>query len=215
MKKYVALDIGNVLCHVNFDNLLKEISDTLNLTLEDSLYFINRNQKLNDLGLTNLKKELHDHTGIVSEVTISRIMTSWNETVYANPVVLGMFNKMIAENELQVALLSNIGHEHAHVMEHVLGVGGFFNHAIKHFSCDVGARKPTALYYQSFLMEHPEFEGCVYVDDVLENLTAGVRFGFQPYHFALDKMDVAQELPEIEKMILATDDKPQKNSRWH
>lgn len=213
--KYVALDIGNVICNVNFDSLLKDLSTTFNISIEDALYFLNRNQKLHDLGLTNMQKELNYHLHVVSQVTVERIMTHWNNSISANPAVVSMFNKMIVENDLQVALLSNIGHEHADMMPRILGQGGFFDNAIKHFSCDVGARKPTLLYYQSFLMEHPEFEGCVYVDDVQENLEAGRRFGFQPYYFALDKMDVGKELPEIEKLILTTGDKPQKNSRWH
>lgn len=211
--KYVALDIGNVLCQVNFDKLLAEISDTLNISLEDSLYFINRNQKMHDLGLTNMKDELKD-AGLVSPITKNRIMTLWNSSITTHHEVITVFNKMIQDNELQVALLSNIGHEHGALMKDLLGAEGFFDKAIKHFSCDVGARKPTALYYQSFLMEHPEFEGCVYVDDVIENLEAGKRFGFRPYHFALDKMNVAQELVEIEKLIL-TPSEPTKNSRWH
>jgi len=71
------------------------------------------------------------------------------------------------------------------------------------------------LYYQSFLMEYPEFHGCVYVDDVAENLEAGKRYGFRPYHFDLSKMDTSQELPEIEKMILEVAEAQEKNPRWH
>ena len=211
--KYVALDIGNVLCQVNFDKLLAEISDTFNISLEDSLYLINRNQKLHDLGFTSMKDELK-HFGLISPVSTNRIMELWNNSIITNHEAIGQFNSMIKNDKLQVALLSNIGHEHAALMKDLLGADGFFENAIKHFSCDVGARKPTALYYQSFLMEHPEFEGCVYVDDVVENLEAGTRFGFRPYHFALDKMDVTSELAEIEKLIL-TPSEPVKNSRWH
>jgi len=190
--KYVALDIGNVLCQVNFDKLLAEISDTFNISLEDSLYLINRNQKLHDLGFTSMKDELK-HFGLISPVSTNRIMELWNNSIITNHEAIGQFNSMIKNDKLQVALLSNIGHEHAALMKDLLGADGFFENAIKHFSCDVGARKPTALYYQSFLMEHPEFEGCVYVDDVV---------------------DVTSELAEIEKLIL-TPSEPVKNSRWH
>jgi len=43
--KYVALDIGNVLCHVDFSEFLNQLSAELNMTLEDAMYFLNRSQK--------------------------------------------------------------------------------------------------------------------------------------------------------------------------
>lgn len=212
--KYVALDIGNVLCHVDFKQFLDDLSETLNITPDEAMYFLNRSQKLHDLGLTAMRDELKDHFKIKSPVTIEKLSVSWNKAIYPDLDVLDMFNAMTEKHNLQVALVSNIGNEHAKLMEEILWHNGFFQNAVKHFSCQVGARKPTLLYYQSFLMEHPKFEGCVYVDDVVENLEAGTKFGFRPYHFALDKMNVAQELVEIEKLIL-TPSEPTKNSRWH
>ena len=52
MKYYVCLDIGNVLCHVDFNVFLADVSESLNVTTEDAMYFLNRSQKLHDLGLT-------------------------------------------------------------------------------------------------------------------------------------------------------------------
>lgn len=211
---YVALDIGNVLCHVDFNQFLNDLSEALNIPLDEALYFLNRSQKLHDLGLTVMKDELKDHLKIKSPVITNKLLDSWNKCITPDLDVLNLFNTMTEKHNLKVALVSNIGIEHAALMEHVLAHNGFFQNAIKHFSCNVGARKPTLLYYQSFLWEHPEFERCAYVDDVIENLEAGKRFGFQTYHFALDKMDTSVELPEIEKLILSTG-KPEKNSRWH
>lgn len=213
--KFVCLDIGNVLCHVDFTEFLRDLSSELNMSLEDALYFLNRTQKLHDLGLTIMKDELHDHLKIKSSVIIDKLLHSWNKSIVPNLQVLDMYNRITQEHGLKVALLSNIGIEHARQAEEILSHGGFFEGAIKHFSCNVGARKPTNLYYQSFLMEYPEFYGCVYVDDVIENLTAGKRYGFQPYHFDLSKMDIDVELPEIEKLILAVGEEHEKNSRRH
>ena len=189
--KYVALDIGNVLCHVDFKKFLDDLSEALNITLDDATYFLNRSQKLHDLGLTVMRDELKDHFKIRSPVTIDKLLASWNQCVYPDLNVLNMFNSLTEKHNLQVALLSNIGNEHAILMERALSHNGFFQNAIKHFSCHVGARKPTLLYYQSFLIEHPKFEGCVYIDDVVENLEAGSKFGFRPYHFASAEYTVA------------------------
>jgi len=213
--KYVALDIGNVLCHVDFNEFLRDLSSELNINLEDALYFLNRSQKLHDLGLTMMRDELHDHFKIKSPVIIERLLLSWNRSISPNHQVLDMYNNLTQDHNLKVALLSNIGIEHAKQAETILNHNGFFDNAIKHFSCNVGARKPTSIYYQSFLMEYPEFHGCVYVDDVIENLETGKRYGFRPYHFDMSKMDVTDELQEIEKLILAVGEEHEKNSRRH
>lgn len=213
--KYVALDIGNVLCHVDFTKLLRELSSELNISLEEALYFLNRSQKHHDLGLTMMKDELYDHFKIRSPVIVERILYQWDRSIQPNFQALDMYNTLSEKHGLQVALLSNIGIEHAKQAEEILSHGGFFERAIKHFSCNVGARKPTNLYYQSFLLEYPEFHGCVYVDDVVENLEAGKRYGFKPYHFALDSMDINEKLPEIEKMIIEVGEEREKNPRWH
>jgi FMN phosphatase YigB (HAD superfamily) len=213
--KYVALDIGNVLCHVDFNGFLNDLSAELNVNLEDAMYFLNRSQKKHDLGITIMRDELHDHFHIKSPVIIDRLLHSWSKSIKPDLRVLDMYNTMTEKHGLKVALLSNIGIEHAKQAEEILAHGGFFEGAIKHFSCNVGARKPTSLYYQSFLMEYPEFHGCVYVDDVLENLETGKRYGFRSYHFDLSKMDTSRELPEIEKMILEVAEVQEKNPRWH
>jgi FMN phosphatase YigB (HAD superfamily) len=208
MKYYVCLDIGNVLCHVDFNVFLADVSESLNVTTEDAMYFLNRSQKLHDLGLTVMKDELRDHLKIKSQVTIDKLLLSWNNCITPNYKVLDMFNNLTEKFDFQVALLSNIGLEHSILMEKVLDHGPFFENALKHFSCYVGARKPTSLFYQSFLWDHPEFKGCVYVDDVVENLETGSKFGFRPYHLALDSMSVEKELLEIEKAILAGPSNP-------
>lgn len=212
--KYVALDIGNVLCHVDFSGFLNDLSSEVNITLEEALYFLNRNQKQHDLGLVFMKNEMRDYLDIKSPVTIERLLHSWDQSIVPNLQVLDMYNRL-KEQGLKIAILSNIGVEHAKQAEQILNHNGFLEGAVRHYSCDVGARKPTNLYYQSFLMEHPEFSGCVYVDDVIENLEAGKRYGLRPYHFDMSKMDVTTELQEIEKLILEVAEVQEKNPRWH
>ena len=40
--KYLAVDLGNVICNVNFDRFTRKLSKTLNLTSEDVNYFLHR-----------------------------------------------------------------------------------------------------------------------------------------------------------------------------
>lgn len=185
--KYACFDIGNVLCHVNFDKILAAISKEMNITKADVLYFLSRTQKLHDLGLTNLKDELHDHFKIHSEVIMQELLSAWNESVWHEPVMIQLLNEL-TENNVKIALLSNIGFEHANFLTKELSGNKSFRDAIHFFSCNVGTRKPSILYYQSFLMMHPKFQGAIYIDDVQENLDTGKIFGFKTVHFSLDSL---------------------------
>ena len=204
---HAAMDIGNVLVHSDFNSFLKQLSKSLNITIEEATYFMNRTQKLHDLGCTKMADELRDHFHIRSPVVIDEIIASWNDIIKPNYYLLQRLSDMMATKDLQIALLSNIGLEHAVTTGQALNVGGFFDKCIKHFSCYVGARKPTVIYYQSFLQLHPEWQGCVYVDDLQENLDASKQFGFRPFRFALDEATTQQEksfaakVDELEQII--------------
>lgn len=198
---YVALDVGNVLVHVDFSIFTRELSAQLNLSMEEAEYFLNRTCRLHDLGLTKMSDELRDHFKIKSQVIIDKLLSKWNEVIWPSRNVLNHFNKMIAKDDLKIALLSNVGLEHSVVMENTLG--NLFSGAVKHLSCLVGARKPNKLYYQSFLLQYPEFKGCAYLDDLEENLEASKQFGFRTYHFALDKHTSLPHFRDVSKDKLA------------
>jgi FMN phosphatase YigB (HAD superfamily) len=182
---YVALDIGNVLMHVDFNVFTSALSKQLNITLEEAEYFMNRTHALHDIGLTKMADELRDHFRIRSPAIIADLLDRWNYVISRNASIIGLIHDMCEQNHLQVAILSNIGLEHSQQLSVKLGT--LFDQSVQHLSCCVGARKPTKLYYQSFLMQHPEFYGCAYLDDLPENLQTGQQFGFRPFHFSLQQ----------------------------
>jgi FMN phosphatase YigB (HAD superfamily) len=186
--KYVALDVGNVLVNADFTPFLKRLSSELNITMDEALYFMNRSQKLHDLGLTRMADELHDHFKIRSPITIQYLVEEWNAVIQPTDYILDIFNRLQDKHDLQIALLSNVGLEHSERMTYVLGHNGFINNAVKFFSCNVGARKPTMLYYHIFTQLYPNWYGCPYIDDLQENLDASVQFGFKPHRFALNEI---------------------------
>lgn len=227
--KYVALDVGNVLVHANFQDFIKKLSKTFNITMGEALYFMNRNQKLHDMGLTQMRDELGDHFKIRSEVLMDELINDWNNVIVADKNVLRLMNALKNKHDLKIALLSNVGSEHLVRMKEVLDFEGFMDGTIGHFSCLVGSRKPHMLFYHTFLELHPEWRGCPYLDDVQDNLDMGAHFGFKPFKFALEEVQhpnnandtvvrhdskYGLKLKEIEKFIL-DNNKPQKNSRWH
>lgn len=200
--KYICLDIGNVLCTVSAEPFLDLLSETFNVTIPEAARFLKRFQQIHDLGYTTMEDELKDKFGVKSPVIIKKLVDAWNDSVQPNMHILDRLNGLREGHNLQVALLSNIGVEHAAMMEEKLSRNGFFPGAIKHFSCSVGARKPSAIYYQSFLLQYPEFKGCLYVDDLKENLEASKAFGFKTYHFTLENPNYEDLVEEIESIIV-------------
>jgi FMN phosphatase YigB (HAD superfamily) len=206
--KYLALDIGNVICHVNFDNFKNKLSKTLNISTIDVDYFLNRTQRLHDMGLTEISDELRDHFKIKSSVIIDELMEEWTNTLTFNQEFLDGIEYKVNElgrKNITIALLSNIGFEHAKLMKSKWFLTSILNNPIMFFSCEVGARKPSYLYYKTFLDMHPEFKGCLYIDDRKENLETGDRFGFKPKLFSLDNdlkgKDTIQKIAIIKQLL--------------
>jgi hypothetical protein len=77
---------------------------------------------------------------------------------------------------------------------------------IHHLSYEVGARKPSNIYFQSFLQDYPSWIGCVYVDDRKDNLLTGKKYGFRTIQFDLSTFSSSKEMKEstnqIKKIIL-------------
>lgn len=188
MTKYCCLDIGNVLVKVSFQSFLRKLSASLNISLEDCQFFLNHTQKLHDLGYTRMSDDLHDHFKIRSPVIVDDLVEEWKTVISNADYMLDFFNKLKKQHDLKIALLSNVGWDHAGFIDQLLNHDGFLNEVIKFFSCEIGARKPSLIYFQSFLQLHPEFQGAVYIDDLQENLNMGKQFGFKTYHFALDQI---------------------------
>ncbi len=187
--KYACFDIGNVLCHVDFDGIQNHLSKTLNISRAEAMYFLNRVQKLHDLGLTNLSDELRDHFKIHSEVIVNEIIKTWNACIVPNYPILDILSQLEDEHGLKIAILSNIGYEHKLNLQDIMRgdhKGVVLNNSVQYLSCDVGCRKPSMLYYHTFLQLNPKFKGSIYVDDLQENLDASKPFGFQTYKFNLN-----------------------------
>lgn len=201
---YVCLDVGSVLCHVKMDPFLDILSEALNISTQDAHRFMKRFQQIHDLGQTTMEDELKDQFHVKSQVTLKKLSQAWNDTVTPNFDIIQKINDIRQTKGLRVALLSNIGVEHAEIVKDKLEHNKFFTQSIKHFSCFVGARKPSLLFYQSFLSQYPDFKGCLYIDDLQENLDASKQFEFKTYRLSIDEDGYLDKIPDIEQMILGT-----------
>jgi len=191
--KFLALDLGNVVVNVSFDAFIYKLSKTLNVSVDDVNYFLNRTQRLHDMGLTVISDELRDHFKIKSPAIVDELVSEWNKTVSINVQMVVTISQLIHHSNVKVALLSNIGFEHAAAMRELL-TKDVYDHSIRFFSCNVGARKPSHLYYKTFLDTYPDFNGCLYLDDRIENIESGKKFGFDAQQFILDSFKTDKEL---------------------
>lgn len=200
---HVALDIGNVLVDVN----LSIFVDSLNYHLENisgpvsykhSLDFLNELQPLQDLGLNSVKTHLANIYPELNSAIIYSLQKDWDNTIRVNQQMVNFIEKLKFAG-VKIALLSNIGFEHKERLRQIWPA--LFEGTIQHFSCDVGARKPQKLYFQSFLEDYNEFKAALYLDDREENLIVGKKYGFETLHFKLDdfnKKTLSEQKKELD-----------------
>lgn len=195
MKKKVALDIGNVLIDVDLDVFIRKIYQLPVKFRYSPKYFLENLQHFQDLGLVNLDRALRDWTdfGIHQQQAIN----FWLETVQVNDQMKD-WAWDLAQSGVEIAYLSNIGPDHLDWWKKQGYPPG-----VEHYSCEVGARKPTKIYFQSFLQERPDFRSHWYIDDLSANLAMGEKLGFKTLHFSLEenkKLPLEQQEKNLSKM---------------
>ncbi len=193
MSKYLALDIGQVIYDIDLDSFIEELRTKLNSEI-NNVYNSARNRHYDpeafvldlhgqqDVGLTTVERALKDTFGFTTTET-NQLVEEWEKIPQPNEEMMAWIKKL-EENGVKIALLSNIGKTHARLLGEKFPET--YANKVLHLSCEVGARKPSKLYYQSFLMDHPEFKGCLYLDDRQENIEVGNKYGFKSVKFDLD-----------------------------
>lgn len=184
--KCVALDLGNVLLEIDFAPFEAAWQELGYHETEHYMDFLSDLHGQQDVGLTTVMRHLKERFGTPPE-KLSFMSDAWDAIVKPHNQMLEFVEKLERELNAQVAILSNIGLEHSRLLRNkypkILGGGD----RILHLSCEVGVRKPTKLYYQSFIWDYPEFKGAVYLDDLKDNCDRGAEYGLNSIQFELDK----------------------------
>ncbi len=181
----VALDIGNVLCHVDvvgefFDYLVEE---KIMKDRDQAHEFVSGIQCGQDLGLYNIRQGFYKFNPHLSKNVLQNIHDKWLDIVIPSEEMLDVLDEALGKG-YKIALLSNIGKDHCAVIRQKCEC---FKHCLQHFSCEVGARKPSKLFYQSFLLQYGWPKNIMFLDDRQENIEAakdyffGVRFDMEDY----------------------------------
>jgi FMN phosphatase YigB (HAD superfamily) len=196
---HVAFDIGNVLVEMKLDIFTSELKKYIPAD-EDPNFLLEDLQAAQDIGLNTVRRYLQTHYGIKDASVLNILMNAWNASLIPNHMMLNFMDNLKSEG-VKIALLSNMGMEHAAYLRQSCPV--MFDGHVEHLSYEVGARKPTKLYFQSFLMDHDEFTGAVYLDDRDENLMIGKKYSFKSFKFDLDyilKQPLSKQKIELEKV---------------
>lgn len=200
--KYLAVDIGQVICHLDFDSFNSKLAKFAGISEKEAYNFLLNSQKAHDLGFSFLEKDLNNKLyGLnLPPEQVAEIVKEWHKTVIPNPLVMEWLIKLLGKG-VEIALVSNIGMEHAETMKTLLSPIYENVNVVRFFSCEVGARKPSYVYYQTFLNMYPKFKRCIYMDDNLDNIASGKLFEFNSIPFDLSKMndeEIKAKLIEIE-----------------
>lgn len=200
------LDIGNVLVHVHLNSFLDKISQLIPEN-HDPLLFLETTQGLHDIGLITMRQAFRDKYELShsDKISIDDLLELWNTVVVRNNFMINLMKDLHFQG-VRFGLVSNIGYEHHKYLEKICPEI-FELSEIHHLSYEVGARKPSKLYFQSFLQDYPSWIGCVYVDDRMDNLLTGKRYGFRTIQFDLSKFDSLKDMKSatdsMKKIILS------------
>lgn len=205
MHNYVCFDIGNVLCHIDLNKFVNTLIVTgQKNTPEEAFNFISNIQHHQDIGLLDMTKALSTELELKSNTQLDYLKNAWLNVVFPNTEMINLLKTMKKEG-LKIALLSNIGIDHANYIRTTIPE---LNEYIQHFSFEVGARKPTKLFFQSFLYDYPEFRDGLFVDDRLENCQAGEQY-FQSFNFNLeDSKTINNQINKLKNIIYGENNHP-------
>jgi FMN phosphatase YigB (HAD superfamily) len=210
-KPLVAFDIGNVLCRVDFDPFLElglKLEVFPSLVLADE--WAERIQPEHDVGLLSMEDALRGITD--DESRVKQLLDCWLlDVITLSKPMLTLVEQL--KKRRPVALLSNVGKEHSGIFNMCRAFDG----CLKHFSCEVGARKPSKLFFQSFYIEqgwkgiwrsngnHKNYS--LFFDDRQENVDASQPF-FQGRQFSLDDYETDEEAAKAIREMLTAADEP-------
>jgi FMN phosphatase YigB (HAD superfamily) len=194
--QHIAFDIGNVIFDIDFKDFINEFSKlgAQYLAKEFIRDFANAQhigvfdfQTSLELSLSRHREFKHEldysYPTFTTELVDKVLKPAWNKAVIPNNTMLNFIMNLKNEG-VKIAFLSNIGFEHARYLRE--NYSDIFNGSVQHFSYEVGAIKPQTLFYQSFLLNHEDFSGCVYLDDMKENVVSAAKHKFDAMHFDLD-----------------------------
>jgi len=200
--QHIAFDLGNVLLDLDWAPFY-HVLDELNISHEEMNSFMKFHNRSDFCGLITLKQAFEES---FDQTEVDLLIEGWNAIIRPHDQMVN-FVKQLKYEGVKVAFLSNMGFDHLNLLRK--DFPDFMNLAdVQHMSCEVGAAKPSIIYYQSFLLEHEDFAGCLYLDDLYENVIMGSKVKFESMQFDLNNFKnkppslLKKELTKIQDRML-------------
>jgi FMN phosphatase YigB (HAD superfamily) len=173
MDKKLALDIGNVICRVDLEKFYTFLVNDKDIfpNKDQANIFFEGVQNSMDLGLYSIKHAFRKYIPGLSEKDLKDIRDFWMGICVISSDML-LFLKELEDRKIQVAVLSNIGVDHASLFSSYLDK---FN-CIKFFSCNIGTRKPSKFFFQIFQDSYNWQKNTYFFDDRAENVDAAKNY---------------------------------------
>jgi FMN phosphatase YigB (HAD superfamily) len=200
--KRIAFDVGQVLCHVDLDKFTTKYNQIIpkyapKAIIQDGLEFLINIQKRVDIGESSVCSEIKSITN--NHIVIKTMLEIWNDCIIPNEKVIAFKNKLIKEGG-QVAIMSNMGQDHYNFIK--TKHPSIFQGCKLFLSFTAHVRKPERSFYKRFLQQNPKFRGCVYLDDMIENLNTSKLYEFSTYKFDLQTItNIDLELENVYKLL--------------
>jgi len=203
----ICFDLGNVIIECDVDKFYDQMKNFFSeekykqlIAMRDII------QTQHDLGIVTYRNFFEHFDMSLSKEKVNQILELWNQTVKPNDKMVEFVLDFKKKNG-NVAYLSNIGYEHSQYL--LKACPELFKEALLHFSCEVGARKPTKLYFQSFLKERPtkhydtgSSHRHLLIDDREDNCEMAKRLGFATFQFSLkDELNNKLKIDQMKKIM--------------
>lgn len=181
MDKKVALDIGNVICRVDLEKFYTFLVNDKQLFIDNyqANIFFEGIQSSMDLGLYSITHAFRKYIPGLTKKDLNDIREAWMDICSVSWDMF-LFLKELEDRKIQVAVLSNIGVDHASLFSPYLNRFGF----LKFFSCNIGTRKPHKLFFQTFQENYNWPNDVLFFDDRIENVE-GAKNYFNSFQFNL------------------------------
>ncbi len=177
-------DIGNVLLAFDFMPALQKLTGENSKLNAIPLLMKKKDElesgKLSATSFMVIARELLDYNG-----SDSQFIETWNSIFTKIPANFELA-KSLKKKGHRLILFSNISSLHARHCLDKYQLDKIFDHAV--FSYEIGAIKPADAYFtRAFEKFNIDPQQSIYIDDMLENITAGKKHGLKSFCYDYNK----------------------------
>lgn len=180
MIKSLAFDIGQVICHVDFDRLETLARIKYGVASKDFYQWLDEVSWQIDLGIWDIEQAAKYLCR--NDTDPSKVAEEWFRCLKMSEKMMNTLMNL-ADMHFDIYLLSNIGMQHR---DFLMSENRDFFRSCRGFvySCDAQVKKPQKAFFEYTVSYHPELRDALFFDDRKENCKAAENY-MRPIQFNL------------------------------